>query len=249
MIELINVSKTFDNGIEKNHAFKTTDLVIEKGQFVSVVGGNGAGKSTFLSLISGVNKPTTGQILIDGIDVTKMPRHKRATYIASVFQDPNMGVSPELTIAENMAIAYARGTGRHGLSIALKKKHLDIFAEKLATFGRGLEDRLHQKVNLLSGGQRQVVTLMMATLHKPKLLLLDEHTSALDPPISKQVMEVTNEIVTTLGITTIMITHSLSDAIFYGDRLLMFRQGEKAFDLIGAEKSKMTVSDLVTKFE
>lgn len=186
--------------------------------------------------------------MIDGINVTKMPRHKRAALIASVFQDPNMGVCEELTVAENMAIAYSRGK-RRGLAIAVTKRHLDIFSNKLESFGRGLEHRLNQKVNLLSGGQRQVVTLMMATLHRPKLLLLDEHTSALDPPISGQVMEVTNEIVTSLGITTIMITHSLPDAIKYGNRLLLFGEGQSVMDVMDEEKTAMSVASLASKFD
>lgn len=248
MIELKGISKTFDNGIEKNMALKTTNLRIKESEFVVIIGGNGAGKSTLLNLISGNIKPTSGSIKIDGTDITNHPRHRRAAYIACVFQDPNMGVCPDMTVAENLAVAYSRGKKR-GLTCALKQQHIDLFKSKLSEFNLGLEDRFKQKVSLLSGGQRQVVTLLMATLLKPKLLLLDEHTSALDPKIAKSVMEITSRLVSELGITTVMITHNLNDAVTYGDRLLMFNGGRVVMDVSGDAKRELTPASLVTKFE
>lgn len=248
MIELKKVSKTYDNGVEKTAALKPTNLKIEDGEFVVIIGGNGAGKSTLLNVISGNKKPTTGQIIIDDVDVTNHPRHKRADHIACVFQDPNSGVCPDMTVAENLAVANMRGKVR-GLKLALKKQDIEAFGEKLAGFKLGLEGRLKQNASLLSGGQRQVVTLLMATLQKPKLLLLDEHTSALDPKTAKQVMEITNRLVREEKITTIMITHNLHDAVNYGDRLLMFSGGKMVMNVGGQEKQDLTPAALVTKFE
>ncbi|MCL2392727.1 MAG: ATP-binding cassette domain-containing protein [Oscillospiraceae bacterium] len=248
MIALKNVSQIFDNGIEKNQVLNSINLDIPEGQFVTVIGGNGAGKSTLFNVISGNLRPTSGSIFIDGKDVLRKGRSARAAMVACVFQDPNSGVCPDLTIAENMALAYARGK-RRGLQWAIRKRDLAIFAEKLAEFGLGLENMLRKKASLLSGGQRQVVTLLMATLQKPKLLLLDEHTAALDPRIAKQVMSITKRLVNEQKITTIMISHNMSDAITYGDRLLMLDSGEIVMDVSGEEKSALTPADLITMFE
>ncbi|MCL2370278.1 MAG: ATP-binding cassette domain-containing protein [Firmicutes bacterium] len=248
MIELVDISKTFDNGIEKVEVLKPVSIKMNAGESIVIIGGNGAGKSTLLNIISGNLKPTTGQIKIDGVDVTKMPRHKRAAHVACVFQDPNSGVCPDMSIAENLAMALSRGKKRL-LGRAIKRQHLEVFKEKLVTFNPELKDRLNQKVSLLSGGQRQVITLLMATLQKPQLLLLDEHISALDPKIAKQVMEITRSLINEQKITTIMITHNLKDAVAYADRLIMFSAGRITMDVSGDEKKKLTPAKLVTKFE
>jgi putative ABC transport system ATP-binding protein len=248
MITLKDVTQIFDNGIEKNQALNSISLEIPEGQFVTVIGGNGAGKSTLFNVISGNLRPTSGSIYIEGMDVLRKSRHARADVIACVFQDPNSGVCPELTIAENMALAYSRGK-RRGLRWAIHKKDIAFFVERLAEFGLGLENMLRKKASLLSGGQRQVVTLLMATLQKPKLLLLDEHTAALDPRIAKQVMGITKKLVEEQKITTIMISHNMSDAITYGDRLLMLMDGEIIMDVIGEEKQALTPAELITRFE
>ena len=248
MIKLKNISQVFDNGNEKNQVLKSLDLEIPEGQFVTVIGSNGAGKSTLFNIISGNLRPTAGSIHIDGKDVLKDSRSKRAAIVACVFQDPNSGVCPELTIAENMALANARGKVR-GLTWAIRKKDLAYFREKLLEFNLGLENMLRKKASLLSGGQRQVVTLLMATLQKPKLLLLDEHTAALDPRIAKQVMTITKKLVEEQKITTIMISHNMSDAIAYGDRLIMLKSGEIVLDISGEEKKALTPADLITMFE
>jgi len=248
MIALKNVSQVFDNGIEQNHVLKSLSLAIPEGQFVTVIGSNGAGKSTLFNVISGNLRPTSGEIFIDGKDVLRKSRSARAAVVACVFQDPNSGVCPELTIAENMALAYSRGKWR-GLQWAIRKRDIAFFKEKLAEFDLGLEDMLRKKASLLSGGQRQVITLLMATLQKPKLLLLDEHTAALDPRIAKQVMHITKKLVEEQKITTIMISHNMSDAIAYGDRLIMLRGGEIALDVSGSEKHALTPAGLTTMFE
>jgi len=248
MIALKDISKIFDNGIEQNHVLKSLSLDIPEGQFVTVIGGNGAGKSTLFNIISGNLRPTSGSIYIDGKDVLRKSRSARAADIACVFQDPNAGVCPELTIAENMALAYSRGKVR-GLQWAIRKKDLAVFKERLLEFDLGLENMLRKKASLLSGGQRQVVTLLMATLQKPKLLLLDEHTAALDPRIAKQVMSITKTLVQEHNITTIMISHNMSDAIAYGDRLIMLHGGEIDMDVSGDEKKSLTPADLITRFE
>jgi len=248
MIELNNISQIFDNGLEKNQVLNSISLHIPEGQFVTVIGGNGAGKSTLFNVISGNLRPTLGSILIDGKDVLRKSRSARAAMVACVFQDPNSGVCPDLTIAENMALAYSRGKPR-GLGWAIRKKDLAVFTERLAEFDLGLENMLRKKAALLSGGQRQVVTLLMATLQKPKLLLLDEHTAALDPRIAKQVMGITKKLVEEQKITTIMISHNMSDAITYGDRLLMLSMGEIVMDISGKEKQALTPAELITRFE
>ena len=248
MIELRDISQIFDNGIERNHVLKSIDLSVPEGQFVTVIGGNGAGKSTLFNVISGNLRPTTGSIIIDDKDMLKKSRSARAAVIACVFQDPNSGVCPDLTIAENMALAYSRGKVR-GLSWAIRKRDIAFFKERLAEFDLGLENMLRKKAALLSGGQRQVVTLLMATLQKPRLLLLDEHTAALDPKIAKQVMTITKKLVDEQKITTIMISHNMSDAIAYGDRLIMLDRGNIRLDVSDDEKRALTPTDLITMFE
>ena len=248
MIALENISKVFDTGIEKNHVLTSINLTIPEGQFVTVIGSNGAGKSTLFNIINGNLYPTSGSILIDNKNVLRKSRSMRAAVVACVFQDPNSGVCPDLTIAENMALANARGK-RRGLRWAIRKRDIAFFKEKLAEFDLGLENMLSKKALLLSGGQRQVVTLIMATLQKPKLLLLDEHTAALDPRIARQVMGVTKKLVDEQKITTIMISHNMSDAIAYGDRLIMLNSGEIVMDVSGKEKQILTPSELITKFE
>jgi len=248
MIELRNISKIFDNGIEKNQVLNSIDLSVPEGQFVTVIGGNGAGKSTLFNVISGNLNPTTGSIFIDDKDVLRKSRSARAAVVACVFQDPNSGVCPDLTIAENMALAYSRGKWR-GLQWAIRKKDIAFFKEKLAEFDLGLEGMLRKKASLLSGGQRQVVTLLMATLQKPRLLLLDEHTAALDPRIARQVMSITKKLVEEQNITTIMISHNMNDAIAYGDRLIMLKGGEIDLDVSGEEKKALTPAELIIRFE
>ena len=248
MVTISNLSKTFDNGVEKNHVLKSMSLSVPEGQFVTIIGGNGAGKSTLFNIINGNLQPTSGLILIDGTDIQRKGHNARAALIARVFQDPNFGVCPELTVAENMALANSRGKVR-GLQWAMRKKDLAVFEERLAEFGLGLETMMRKKASLLSGGQRQVVTLLLATLQKPRLLLLDEHTAALDPRIAKQVMGITKKLVDEQKITTLMISHNMSDAIEYGDRLLMLNGGEIALDVSGADKRALTPAKLITMFE
>ena len=248
MISLKNISQVFDNGIEQNHVLKSLNLDVPQGQFVSIIGGNGAGKSTLFNIINGNLRPTSGSILIDGKDVGRKSHSARAALIARVFQDPNIGVCPELTIAENMALANSRC--RWSLfQWAIRKKDIAYFEERLIEFDLGLETMLRKKASLLSGGQRQVVALLMATLQKPKLLLLDEHTAALDPRVAKQVMSITKKLVEEQKITTMMISHNMSDAIEYGDRLLMLNSGEIILDVSGDEKQSLTPAELITRFE
>jgi len=248
MIALNNISQMFDNGIEKNHVLKSINLIVPEGEFVTIIGGNGAGKSTLFNIINGNLYPTSGSISIDGTDIARTSHSARAAMIARVYQDPNFGVCPDLTIAENMALANSRGRWSL-LQWAIRKKDITFFEEKLAEFDLGLENMLRKKASLLSGGQRQVVTLIMATLQKPKLLLLDEHTAALDPRIAKQVMGITKALVEEQNITTLMISHNMSDAIAYGDRLLMLNGGEIVMDVSGKEKQALTPAELITMFE
>ena len=248
MIVLENISQVFDNGIERNQVLNSLSLTVPEGQFVTVIGGNGAGKSTLFNIINGNLRPTSGSISFDGKDIQRKSHSARAALIARVYQDPNFGLCPELTIAENMALAYSRGKWR-GLQWAIRKKDIAFFKEKLAEFDLGLENMLRKKSSLLSGGQRQVVTLLMATLQKPKLLLLDEHTAALDPKIARQVMSITKKLVEEQKITTIMISHNMSDAIAYGDRLIMLDRGKIILDVSGEEKQALTPAELITMFE
>lgn len=248
MLEIKNLQKTFNPGtINAKTALAGIDLTLNDGDFVTVIGGNGAGKSTLLNAIAGVWKPDYGTILIDGVDVTSMPEHKRAKFLGRVFQDPMKGTSPDMEIAENLSIAARRGKNRK-LVWGIRKGERDRYKELLKPLELGLEERLSAKVGLLSGGQRQAVTLLMATLNRPKLLLLDEHTAALDPKTAAKVLEITNKIVTENQLTTMMITHNMKDAITYGNRLIMMHEGRIIVDIAGEEKKQLTVEVLLNLF-
>ena len=248
MLKITNLEKTFNPGtINAKTALDGLNLHLKDGDFVTVIGGNGAGKSTLLNAISGVWKPDYGTIEIDGVDVTNMPEYKRAKFLGRVFQDPMMGTAPDMEIAENLAIAARRGTRRR-FRWGVTKAEREQYKELLKTLDLGLEDRLSSKVGLLSGGQRQAVTLLMASLERPKLLLLDEHTAALDPKTAAKVLEITDRIVTENHLTTLMITHNMKDAITHGNRLIMMHEGKVIIDVEGEEKSKLTVEDLLSLF-
>ena len=249
MLELKNIYKTFNAGtVNEKQALKGIDLTLEDGDFVTVIGGNGAGKSTMLNAIAGVWPVDEGQIIIDGKDVTKLPEHKRAAFLGRVFQDPMNGTAATMGIEENLALALRRGQSRT-LRAGIKASEREVYKRLLSTLGLGLEDRLTSKVGLLSGGQRQALTLLMATLKKPKLLLMDEHTAALDPKTAAKVLETTEMIVNRDHLTTLMITHNMKDAITHGNRLIMMMEGKIILDIRGEEKKKLTVEDLLHKFE
>ena len=249
MLELKNIYKTFNAGtVNEKMALRGLNLTLEDGDFVTVIGGNGAGKSTMLNAIAGVWPVDQGQILIGDADVTKLPEYKRAKYLGRVFQDPMTGTAATMEIQENLALALRRGDSRT-LKAGITKKEHAKYREMLATLGLGLEDRMTSKVGLLSGGQRQALTLLMATLKKPKLLLLDEHTAALDPKTAAKVLQTTDMIVNRDNLTTLMITHNMKDAIAHGNRLIMMMDGNIILDIRGAEKKKLTVADLLHKFE
>lgn len=249
MLEIKNVFKTFNPGtVNEKHALNGIDLTLNEGDFVTVIGGNGAGKSTMLNMVAGVYPVDCGSIIIDGIDVTKLPEHKRAKYIGRVFQDPMTGTAADMQIVENLALASRRGKIRT-LKSGVTKKEKAEYVEILKSLDLGLETRLTSKVGLLSGGQRQAITLLMATLKKPKVLLLDEHTAALDPKTAAKVLELTTEIVERDKLTTIMITHNMKDAIAIGNRLIMMNDGKIIYDVSGEEKKKLTTADLLEKFK
>ncbi len=249
MLEIKNVSKTFNAGtVNEKRALKNVNLTLEDGDFVTVIGGNGAGKSTMLNAIAGVWPVDQGNILIGGKDVTKLPEYKRAAFLGRVFQDPMNGTAATMGIEENLALALRRGQSRT-LRVGIKNNEREVYKRLLATLGLGLEDRLTSKVGLLSGGQRQALTLLMATLKKPKLLLLDEHTAALDPKTAAKVLETTDMIVNRDKLTTLMITHNMKDAIVHGNRLIMMMDGNIILDIRGEEKKTLTVEDLLHKFE
>ena len=249
MLEIKNISKTFNPGtVNEKVALDDVSLTLEDGDFVTVIGGNGAGKSTLLNAIAGVWPVDQGQIIIDGQDVTKLSEHKRAAFLGRVFQDPMNGTAATMGIEENLALALRRGTVRT-LRSGIKGHEREAYKEMLSRLGLGLEDRLTTKVGLLSGGQRQALTLLMATLKKPKLLLLDEHTAALDPKTAAKVLETTDMIVNRDKLTTLMITHNMKDAIVHGNRLIMMMEGKIILDIRGEEKKKLTVEDLLHKFE
>ena len=249
MLKITNLRKTFNPGtVNAKTALNGLNLTIEDGDFVTVIGGNGAGKSTMLNAIAGVWKPDFGTIEIDGVDVTNMPEYKRATFLGRVFQDPMKGTAPDMEIAENLSIAARRGTKRK-LVRGIKKAEREEYKKLLSTLELGLETRLTTKVGLLSGGQRQAVTLLMATLKRPKLLLLDEHTAALDPKTAAKVLEITNKLVSENHLTTLMITHNMHDAITYGNRLIMMHEGRIVVDISGEEKKKLTINQLLGLFE
>ena len=248
MLKITNLQKTFNPGtINAKTALAGLNLTLEDGDFVTVIGGNGAGKSTMLNAIAGVWKPDYGTIEIDGLDVTAMPEHKRAKFLGRVFQDPMKGTSPDMEIAENLSIAARRGTKRK-LLWGIRSGERERYKALLAPLELGLENRLSAKVGLLSGGQRQALTLLMATLNRPKLLLLDEHTAALDPKTAAKVLELTNRIVTENHLTTLMITHNMKDAITYGNRLIMMHEGRVIVDVSGEEKKALTVDALLALF-
>lgn len=248
MLEVKNIYKTFNPGtVNEKTALNGLSLKLNEGDFVTVIGGNGAGKSTLLNALAGVWLVDEGEIFIDDVNVTKMPEHKRAKFLGRVFQDPMMGTAATMEIDENLALALRRGKFR-GLRKGISKAEREEYRERLAELGLGLEDRLSSKVGLLSGGQRQAVTLLMATLKKPKLLLLDEHTAALDPKTAAKVLETTNKIVGEYNLTTLMITHNMKDAISNGNRLIMMNNGSIILDISGEEKKKLTVDDLLQKF-
>ena len=249
MLELKGVSMTFNMGtINEKKALIDIDFTIEDGDFITVIGGNGAGKSTLLNVIAGVYLPEKGSVVLGGKDITRLPEHKRAKYLGRVFQDPMMGTAASMEIQENLALANRRGKMR-GLRWGVGKKEKAFFKQKLEFLGLGLEDRMTAKVGLLSGGQRQALTLLMATLKRPELLLLDEHTAALDPKTAARVLDVTEELTSGEKLTTLMITHNMKDAIRYGNRLIMMHEGRIIYDVRGEEKSKLTVADLLDKFK
>ena len=249
MLKIENISKTFEaNTINEKKALDNISLTLNDGDFVTVIGSNGAGKSTLLNAIAGVFSVDTGKIFIDDNDVTSVPEYKRASYIGRVFQDPKIGTASDMWIEENLALANRRGNKRglkQGISDNERKKYFEI----LKSFDLGLENRMSTKVGLLSGGQRQALTLLMATLQKPNLLLLDEHTAALDPATASKVLELTNKIVTENSLTTFMVTHNMKDALKYGNRLIMMDNGHIILDVAGKDKEKLTVNDLLKKFE
>ncbi len=249
MLEIRDIYKTFNAGTQnEKRALNGVSLTLNDGDFVTVIGGNGAGKSTTLNAIAGVWPVDSGNILIDGVDITKLSEFKRAKYLGRVFQDPMTGTAATMSILENMAIAARRGKSR-GLRWGVTKEEKELYMEMLRKVDLGLEDRLTSKVGLLSGGQRQALTLIMATIQKPQLLLLDEHTAALDPKTAKKVLALTDEVIAEHKLTAIMITHNMKDAIQYGNRLVMMHEGKIIYDVAGEEKKNLKVADLLVKFE
>ena len=248
MLKLEHLYKTFNPGtINQKVALSDLSLHLNPGDFVTVIGGNGAGKSTMLNAIAGVWAVDSGRIILDGQDVTALPEHKRAKFIGRVFQDPMMGTAPNMQLEENLALAMRRGQ-RRGLGWGVTKAEREVYREKLKTLNLGLEDRMTVKVGLLSGGQRQALTLLMASLQKPKLLLLDEHTAALDPATAAKVLELSDRIVAENQLTALMITHNMTDAIKHGNRLIMMNEGKIILDISGEEKKQLTKQMLMDKF-
>ena len=249
MLEIQNIHKTFNPGtIDEKVALNGVNLNLNPGDFVTIIGGNGAGKSTTLNAIAGVWSVDEGKIIIDGVDITKLSEHKRALYLGRVFQDPMTGTAATMSIEENMAIAARRGE-RRGLGWGITKKERERYKEALKELDLGLEDRLSSKVGLLSGGQRQAITLLMASLKKPKLLLLDEHTAALDPKTAAKVLAISDKIIQEHQLTAMMVTHNMKDAIAHGNRLIMMHEGKIIYDVSGEEKKNLKVADLLAKFE
>ena len=246
MLELKGVTKYFDRGtVNEKIALNGVNLNIAANDFVTVIGGNGAGKSTLLNVIAGVFFPEEGSVFLDGTDVTRLPEYKRAKFISRVFQDPMKGTASAMNIEDNVSLACMRGK-RRGLKWNVSKADREFFREKVSTLGLGLERDMGQKVSLLSGGQRQALTLLMATIEKPKLLLLDEHTAALDPKTAEKILDLTAKV--TADQTTVMITHNMHDALRFGNRIVMMREGRIVFEAAGEEKKKLTVKDLLEKF-
>ncbi len=249
MLTITNLYKTFNPGtINEKIVLNGLELKLEPADFVTIIGGNGAGKSTVLNMIAGVHFPDEGSITLGGVDITKLPEYVRAKYLGRVFQDPMLGTAADMEIEENLALAYRRGKKR-GLSWGITKPEKEQYVELLKTLDLGLETRLTSKVGLLSGGQRQALTLLMSTLKNPKLLLLDEHTAALDPKTARKVLELTEQIITKNSLTALMVTHNMKNAIQYGNRLIMMHEGKIIYDVSGEEKKKLQVSDLLEKFE
>ncbi len=248
MLELKHVSKTFGKGTVNEHtALNKIDFCLRDGDFTTILGSNGAGKSTLFGAIAGAFWPDQGQILLDGENITYQPEHRRARKIGILFQDPMKGTSPDMTIAENLVLAYTHGS-RFPLARALRKKDIEELQGMLAAFGMGLEDRMKMKVGLLSGGQRQAMTLLMATIAKPRLLLLDEHTAALDPATAEKVLAITVQIVKEQKVPTMMITHNMASALALGNRTIMMENGEIILDIDGEERAQMQVEDLLRRY-
>ena len=248
MLKINSVEKTFNPGtINEKKALDKVSLHLNPGDFFTIIGGNGACKSTLMNAITGVWPVDNGSIILDGVNVTGLPEYKRAKFIGRVFQDPMMGTAPDMQIIENLALAYRRGKKRT-LKWGITKKEKEMFHEKLKILGLGLEDRMTSKVGLLSGGQRQALTLLMASLQTPKLLLLDEHTAALDPTTAAKVLQISEEIIERDKLTAMMITHNMNDAIVHGNRLIMMNNGQIIYDVQGEEKKKLTKADLMAKF-
>ena len=248
MLDLINLRKTFNpNTINQKVALDGVSLHLDDGDFVTMIGGNGAGKSTLLNAIAGVWPLDDGKVIIDGVDISGLSEHLRAPWLGRVFQDPMMGTAATMQIIENLALAKRRGQKR-GLRPGVTKPEKEEYKELLATLGLGLEDRLTSKVGVLSGGQRQALTLLMATLNKPKLLLLDEHTAALDPRTAEKVLQLSDQIIRENNLMTMMVTHNMKDAIRFGNRLIMMNEGRIILDIKGEEKQKLTVRDLMDEF-
>lgn len=249
MLELIDVQKTFNAGtINEKRALNGVSIKLDDGDFVTIIGGNGAGKSTALNAIAGVWPVDSGTIVINGQNVTGLSEHKRARFLGRVFQDPMTGTAATMEIQENLALAARRGESR-GLKWGISRKEREKYRELLKTLDLGLEDRMTSKVGLLSGGQRQALTLLMATLKKPELLLLDEHTAALDPKTAAKVLELSDKIIAENHLTAMMVTHNMNDAIIHGNRLIMMNDGRIIYDVKGEDKKKLTVEDLLKKFE
>lgn len=249
MLELKDVKKTFNPGtINEKKALNGVTITLEDGDFVTIIGGNGAGKSTTLNAIAGVWPIDSGSIIINGTNITGLPEHKRAKFLGRVFQDPMTGTAASMEIQENLALASKRGKSR-GLKWGITRKEKEEYHELLKTLNLGLEDRMTSKVGLLSGGQRQALTLLMATLKKPELLLLDEHTAALDPKTAANVLELSDNIIAENNLTAMMVTHNMHDAIIHGNRLIMMNEGKIIYDVRGEEKKNLTVEQLLKKFE
>lgn len=249
MLELIDIKKTFNLGtINEKRALDGVSIKLDEGDFVTIIGGNGAGKSTTLNAIAGVWPTDSGSVIIGGKNVTGFPEHKRASFIGRVFQDPMTGTAATMEIQENLALAARRGNSR-GLKWGITKKEREEYHEQLKMLDLGLEDRMSSKVGLLSGGQRQALTLLMATLKKPEILLLDEHTAALDPKTAAKVLELSDKIIAEHNLTAMMVTHNMGDAIKHGNRLIMMNEGKIIYDVKGEEKKKLTVDALLKKFE
>ena len=248
MLEVSHITKIFNAGtVNEKVAINDLSITFNDGDFVTVIGGNGAGKSTLMNLIAGVYPIDTGSITLNGEELSKLPEFKRAKKLGRVFQDPMMGTAADMQIDENLALAYRRGKGRV-LAWGVTKKEKELFREQLSRLGLGLENRMTSKVGLLSGGQRQAITLLMATLQRPEMLLLDEHTAALDPVTAKKVLALSEELIHEHNLTTMMVTHNMKDAIRHGNRLIMMNAGQIIFDVSGEAKQKLTVDDLMREF-